>query len=313
METVLNFELNNKDFIIAEAFDAILALSSQEFVEGVKFSDIPILKSCIQKIDKNESLVFLLPAFPAKSSSPKKTSGIHPDMGEILALKNLNDMCKRISNVYGPGAKVVICSDGRVFSDVVAVPDEHIDEYGEWIEGIIKEFKLSYLTTFSMDNMYQELKGDALRERLVWRYAKSLEEIRFLVINDDNYRALFNGVHRFMVEDHEALEMNAHLSKNQLSKKTKALTYELIRRSDAWSELLTDQFGDALRLSIHAYPLEHLKFGVKLIPSSDKWATPWHNVAVKHGDSFTLMHKSKAIELGAVERKYGGKYAYFEL
>lgn len=313
MEAVRNETLLNDKQALSTIYKSILALSNSDELEGVAYSDIPILKNVTEQILNNVQLTFLLPAFPAKSPSPEKTSGIHPDLGEVLALKGLDEMCKKISTVYAPGAKVVICSDGRVFSDVVSVPDTHIDEYGEWIENIIREFNFSNLSTFSMDDLYPDTKGDQLRERLVWRYAKSTDEIRFLVINDDNYRSLFNGVHKFMMEDHGALNENKTLSKNQLSKKTKLLTYELIRRSDAWSELLTDKFGDVARLSIHAYPITHQKFGVKLLSSSDKWATPWHNVTVKIDNTFQLMHKSKALELGAVEKKHGGKYVYFEI
>lgn len=313
MEAVKNEALIENHEALMIIYKAILELSNQDDLSDVQYTDVPILKKAMEQFYENIPLTFLLPAFPAKSPSTEKTSGIHPDLGEVLALKRLNEMCQKISSVYASGAKVVICSDGRVFSDVVSVPDSHIDEYGEWIENIISEFKLTHLSTFSMDNLYPDTKGDLLRERLVWRYAKSTDEIRFLVINDDNYKALFNGVHKFMMEDHKGLSENTVLSKNQLNKKTKLLTYELIRRSDAWSELLTDQFGDVLRLSIHAYPINHSKFGVKLVSSSDKWATPWHNVTVKIDDSFQLMHKSQALKMGATEKKLGGKYVYFEL
>lgn len=313
MEAVKNEALIENHEALAIIYKAILELSNHDDLSGVQYTDVPILKKATEQFYENIPLTFLLPAFPAKSPSTEKTSGIHPDLGEVLALKKLNEMCQKISSVYTPGAKVVICSDGRVFSDVVSVPDSHIDEYGEWIENIIREFKLTNLSTFSMDDLYPDTKGDLLRERLVWRYAKSTDEIRFLVINDDNYKALFNGVHKFMMEDHGGLSENKLLSKNQLNKKTKLLTYELIRRSDAWSELLTDQFGDVLRLSIHAYPISHPKFGVKLVSSSDKWATPWHNVTVKVNDTFQLMHKSQALKMGANEKKLGGKYVYFEL
>ncbi|AUN96879.1 pyoverdine biosynthesis protein PvcA [Bacteriovorax stolpii] len=313
MEAAKNEALIDNKEALAVIYKAVLELSNHDDLSDIQYADVPILKKATEQFFENVPLTFLLPAFPAKSPSTAKTSGIHPDLGEVLALKSLDEMCKKISSVYAPGARVVICSDGRVFSDVVSVPDAHIDEYGEWIENIIREFKLSHLSTFSMDDLYPDTKGDLLRERLVWRYAKSTDEIRFLVINDDNYRALFNGVHKFMMEDHGGLAENKTLSKNQLSKKTKLLTYELIRRSDAWSELLTDQFGDVLRLSIHAYPINHSKFGVKLLSSSDKWATPWHNVTVKVDGAFQLMHKSKALELGATEKRLGGKYVYFEV
>jgi pyoverdine/dityrosine biosynthesis protein Dit1 len=276
------------------------------------YYQIPIMQKLEAQMVQRKTLQFLLPAFPAKSPSPLKTAGHHPDLGEVLALNNLNEMCKKITSLYEPGAEVIICSDGRIFSDVVMVSDKIIDEYSEWIKSIIIEFDLKHLSTFAMDDLHQEMNGPELRERLVWQYAKSLDEVRFLVINDDDFRGLFNGVHKFMLEDQMGLPENATISKNQLNKKTKHLTYELIRRSDAWSNLLVDHFDDALRLSIHAYPLTHEKFGVKLVHSSEKWATPWHNVTVKKGDQFELMHLSEAEKLGAKKELFRGKYVYFQ-
>lgn len=305
---------NNQDTnsAITTAFKALAKLSNHE--KNVEdFRQIPIMKKIEEQINNRKTLQFLLPAFPAKSPSLQKTAGIHPDLGEVMALSSLNDMCKKITQDYEPGAEVVICSDGRVFSDVVMVSDEVIDEYSEWIKSIIQEFNLIHLSTFAMDDLYQELKGPQLRERLVWQYAKSIEEIRYLVTNDADFKGLFNGVHKFMMEDQMGLVENADVSKNQINKKTKNLTYELLRRSDAWSTLLFNQFNDALRLSIHSYPLTHEKFGVKLVASAEKWATPWHNVTVKKEDKFELMHLSKALKLGAKKELFRGKYVYFEV
>ncbi len=302
----------NLNQAIAVAFKELAKLSNHD--NSIQdFREIPIMKKIAAHMNEKKTLQFLLPAFPAKSPSLEKTAGVHPDLGEVLALSALNELCKKITEVYEPGAEVIICSDGRVFSDVVMVDDETIDQYSEWISNIIREFKFTHLSTFAMDDVHRDLKGPELRERLLWQYAKSVEEVRYLVVNDADFKGLFNGVHKFMVEDQNGLAENKVLSKNQLSKKAKNLTYELIRRSDAWSNLLTDQFDDALRLSIHAYPLHHEKFGVKLVSSSEKWATPWHNVTVKKGDHFELMHHSKALKLGAKKNHFGGKYVYFEL
>lgn len=294
------------------AFKALAKLSNHED-STENLQEIPIMRKILSQMSERRTLQFLLPAFPAKSPSLKKTVGIHPDLGEVLALNNLNEMCKKITSVYEPGAEVIICSDGRVFSDVVMVSDETIDIYSEWIKDIIKEFEFTHLSTFAMDDLYSDLGAVELRERLVWQYAKSIEEVRHLVVNDEDFRNLFNGVHKFLVEDQSGLIENEGLSKNQINKKTKPLTYELLRRSDAWSSLLLDQFDDALRLSIHSYPVTHEKFGVKLVEAEERWATPWHNVTVKNGDSFELMHLSRALELGATQKTFQGKYVFFEL
>lgn len=312
--TTLRIENNNEisTNAMSIAFKALADLSNQE--KSIEtFLDIPIMRKMADQMIERKTLQFLLPAFPAKSPSTHKTAGIHPDLGEVIALNNLNEMCKKISQVYEPGAEVIICSDGRIFSDVVMVPDEAIDEYSEWIKNIIIEFNLDHLSTFAMDDLYRELKGPELRERLIWQYAKSAEEIRYLVANDEDFRSLFNGVHKFMIEDQMGLTENFGASKNQINKKTKPLTYELLRRSDAWSQLLLDHFDDALRLSIHAYPLTHEKFGVKLVKSSERWATPWHNVTVKKENTFELMHLSEALKLGAQKVVFQEKYVYFEV
>ena len=302
--------LEEINFAITTAFAELSKLSNHDNVDN--YYQIPIMKKMAEQMNEGKRLQFLLPAFPAKSPSPLKTAGIHPDLGEVLALSNLNEMCKKISSLYAPGAEVVICSDGRIFSDVVMVSDEDITTYSEWVKSIIVEFDLKHLSTFAMDDLHIDMNGPELRERLVWQYAKSLDEVRFLVINDDDFRNLFNGVHKFMLEDQAGLPENVGLSKNQINKKTKVLTYELLRRSDAWSTLLLEHFDDALRLSIHSYPLTHEKFGVKLVYSSEKWATPWHNVVVKKNETFELMHFSEAQKLGAKKELFRGKYVYFQ-
>lgn len=299
-------QLPSTEVNAAAAVKAVLNLAN--FSGGMtEIRDIPLLRKMVARMLNGERLVFILPAFPAKSPSPQKTAGILPDMGEVLALKNLNDMCGEISGNYAPGAEVIICSDGRVFSDVVSVPDEHITAYAEGIDEIIREFNLTNLRTFAMDELIPGKEGDELRAEVLGRFAMTREEVREKARMNP---ALFNGLHKFMIEDQLGI---TSLSKNQLNKAMKEKTYELMRRSDAWSALLEEKFGDVLRLSIHPYPPQSEKFGVKLVPSSSSWATPWHNVTVKTEAGFELMHKVRALELGATEKKFGGKYAYFEL
>lgn len=58
-----------------------------------------------------------LPAFPFKSANKVyKVFGILPDKAEELALERLNTMCIRIRDVYSPGAKLTIISDGLVYN-----------------------------------------------------------------------------------------------------------------------------------------------------------------------------------------------------
>ena len=273
--------------------------------------EIPLFNKIKEKMALGEELIFILPAFPAKSPSPEKTLGAMPDYGEVLALENLQELCDRFNKIYRPGAKVVICSDGRVFSDVVNVTDINIDNYNNGIKKIIKEFNFHSLSVFSMDDLFPTKSPDELRDLLLNVYAMTIEEVKALVVNDSHYRNLFNGIHKFLSEDEFSL--NKTSSKSAIQKETKKRSYELMRRSDAWSNLLEVHFRDALRLSIHPHPINHEKFGIKLVPSSSKWATPWHNVVVKVKNKFELMHRREAEKLNAIIKMEKGDYAYFEV
>lgn len=64
-----------------------------------------------------------LPAFPFKSANKVyKALGFLPDKAEELALARLHNMCKRIEEIYEPGAMVVIISDGLVYNGLFHTP-----------------------------------------------------------------------------------------------------------------------------------------------------------------------------------------------
>lgn len=65
-----------------------------------------------------------LPAFPFKSpNSSSKTLGKLPDKGEEIALAHLNGLCNAIKDVYKPGAKLTIISDGLVYNGMSKYDD----------------------------------------------------------------------------------------------------------------------------------------------------------------------------------------------
>lgn len=58
-----------------------------------------------------------LPAFPFKSpNNSAKVLGRLPDRAEELALAHLNGLCQAIQDIYPPGAKLTIISDGLVYN-----------------------------------------------------------------------------------------------------------------------------------------------------------------------------------------------------
>lgn len=62
-------------------------------------------------------IMMCLPAFPFKSANKVyKVLGTLPDKAEELSLERLNNMCLRIKEVYAPGARLTVISDGLVYN-----------------------------------------------------------------------------------------------------------------------------------------------------------------------------------------------------
>ena len=68
-------------------------------------------------VSRGATLEFCLPAFPCKSSNTDKVLGVLPDRGEAMALEWLHSFLASVEDIYPPGAKLWIVSDGHVFSD----------------------------------------------------------------------------------------------------------------------------------------------------------------------------------------------------
>lgn len=68
-------------------------------------------------VETKRPIRMCMPAFPFKSANKVyKVMGILPDMAEEAALEYMNTMCTEIGAIYGPGAKLLIISDGLVYN-----------------------------------------------------------------------------------------------------------------------------------------------------------------------------------------------------
>lgn len=273
------------------------------------------LPSHLQKInfllERQQPIHFVLPAFPAKSPNSQKVLGKLPDMGERVSLELLQSLCNQIQEIYAPGAKITICSDGRVFSDLVSVSDEDVTAYGQEIKNIISEIEANSLDLFNMEDVFNEHSFSDMRQRLAKEYATSIEELRSLVKTDSNHRNLFNGIHRFLVEDYKVLQPDK--SRNKVRSECKEIAYHVIQRSNAWSNLVAARFPQSLRLSIHPQPRDSEKIGIHMIKTEDSWGTPWHNVAVHDGKEFRLMKRSQAEIMGGSLVYNNGRPSHYKL
>lgn len=264
-----------------------------------------------QALATGKPIPLVLPAFPAKSANLEKVTGPLPDLGEQLALRFLQDRCDAIAEGYDPGAELVICSDGRVFSDVVGVHDEDVTDYRQALIEMIDRLGLNSLQVFDLDDVRPDLEFDAMREWLMDQYAEPLEDLRDRTRQHPHHQQLFNGIHRFMFED--LVVRDTELSRTQAKKRSKDLAYEVIRRSNSWSRVVAEFFPDALRLSIHPHAAHSEKIGILLGDADDLWLTPWHGVAMLRSDRFLLTRRHLAEEQGAVLVQRDDGFSHFEM
>ncbi|MBH1936958.1 isocyanide synthase family protein [Streptomyces sp. AV19] len=258
--------------------------------------------------DAGEPVLLTLPGFPCKSPNTAKVLGHLPDEGERLSLEFLNGLCARIAEVYEPGARLVICSDGHIFGDVIHVPDAHIDAYGDGLRALIRDAGLDHLDTFDLRQVHGDADHDTKRRLVTEAYAPSVDALRERVRSDEETARLYRGITRFLVED----TADFAGSRSALQRECRARAYEVIARSRAWGDLIADHFPRSVRLSIHPQPVGSEKFGIRLLETADAWATPWHGAVLRDaGGVARLMRRDEAEGVGRLVRR-GGRPSHFE-
>lgn len=270
----------------------------------------PHISKVISAIALGLPVTFVLPAFPGKSPNPAKVLGTLPDMAERRALEFLQHLCDRVKCYYSPGARVILCSDGRVFSDVVGMRDEDVTTYQNELSKMIAESGFTSISTFNLDDLYGGLNFGQMRAQLMEQHGEPLEVLKASVsrggktddcspeFSEDDKEAhrLYCGITRFLFED--ALFPGQTKSRTALQKECRSRAYQVIQRSKAWGELVEMRFPNAVRLSIHPQSCGSKKLGIRLI-EPDNWLTPWHGVAIDVGGRFMLLKRSEAEKLGA--------------
>jgi pyoverdine/dityrosine biosynthesis protein Dit1 len=256
------------------------------------------LPKILMAIEKHEPVPFVLPAFPGKSPNPEKVLGHLPDQAEVLSIKFLGLLNQKIKRLYPPGIQILLCSDGRVFSDVVGMEEDHVTAYQSELRNIIFSLRMDSISTFDLDDVFGEASFSMMREKLLHRFGISTAELQEKIRSDENGEAslMYRGITRFLFED--SLHAQQTQTKSALQREARVKAYEVIRRSNAWSELIEDRFPDAIRLSIHPQVCGSKKLGIRLM-GHESWMTPWHGAAVETENGFILLTRKEAEALGA--------------
>lgn len=263
------------------------------------------LPKILSLVERNEPVAFVLPAFPGKSPNPEKVLGYLPDHAERISLRFLGTLCRRVKDYYPPGMKIVLCSDGRVFSDVIGMKESHVTAYQVELERLIDDMSFLDISTFNLGDVYGGMSFVQMRDELMKGYGSPLDFLKYKIhqgakpgASPDELEAnrMYRGMTRFLFED--ALYPGQTQSRTALQKQSRAKACEVIRRSNAWSELIAERFPEAVRLSIHPQTCGAKKLGIRLI-GNENWMTPWHGVAVETKNGYVLLKRAAAEALGA--------------
>jgi pyoverdine/dityrosine biosynthesis protein Dit1 len=274
-------------------------------------------------VERGLPVELVLPAFPGKSPNQRKVLGTLPDMAERLSLEFLQRLSCWIAEIYSPGAKIIICSDGRVFSDLVRIKDSDISAYQAGIRDMVNEIHATVgrasntnssvgsrpLELFNLDDEYETNDYDEMRRNLVARYGEPLEKIQADVRAGGEPLSLYRGITRFLLDDSNGNEPGT--SRTALQKECRRRAYGVIQRSKAWGGLVTKRFPHAVRLSIHPQACSFEKIGIHMLETADNWLTPWHGVAVDVGGRFVLMRRTQAEELRATLIRQDGLPSHY--
>ncbi|KAI4099322.1 MAG: hypothetical protein L6R37_006034 [Teloschistes peruensis] len=230
-----------------------------------------------------------LPAFPFKSANKvEKVFGTLPDKAEELALERLNSMCKRIGDVYPPGAKVTIISDGLTYNDLLNIPDRDTWAYGQALRTMASQkgfdhidfSRLKDLVKFplplpeKLEEITYVANATNFRRFLFNQYGKDDLDIDHEIATNPDTRMTYLGYRRFLESDLRYIYGHSR-SGHSYKKGVKYLAKQMLIRGYAFAGAVKVAFPGYLRLSIHQSTSEH-KVSMSLLDSKTGYTTPWH-------------------------------------
>ncbi|KAI1651071.1 Pyoverdine/dityrosine biosynthesis protein-domain-containing protein [Daldinia loculata] len=262
------------------ADDAFLAKSH----DGVNF-----LAQIYSKVAVSQAIHMCLPAFPFKSPNRStKVLGRLPDKAEEFALAHLNGLCAAIGDIYAPGARLMIVSDGLVYNDLLGVPDKDVWAYGEALRALrakkgfrhIEFCRLKDIVNVDVPNELDEIRYVAnatnFRHALLQQFSKPGYNVSLRISEDEDTCLTYRGYIKFLETDlQNVYPVGEGRSKSKYKRGVEYIAKQMLTRGDAFARAVRERFPDRLRLSIHASTGES-KLSINLLPTDTAFTTPWH-------------------------------------
>lgn len=291
--------------------DKVLSiLMKGHFRRGSAQQREPFMDTLRSQIDsrtqENEALQIILPSMPFKSPNPLNTNHSldKVDLGEYLMMAQMRDLIESVRDVYAPGIKVTLLTDGCLYADLFADGDKKkAMQYEENLRrvrdelGLREKVEIVDATWLTKREPQYEATKDHVRGI-----------IKDLAATDEEFRGeidvLSRGMFWNMAQPDLCINGTADLAdsldepENDGLKKDlsdKAMEYATILLTLSHLGLFSRAFPDALRGTIH--PKEEPQVPLHLVNSKCN-VLPYTGVPVvtaKHLDNGRTIRKSTRI------------------
>lgn len=247
--------------------------------ENISFASCKeLIKKITHFVRNKKPIILTMVGFPYKSSNTRdKVLSSVADAAERYSLVYIHTLLEKIKEIYEPGVKLFIFTDGIAFSDIEKVSDETVIEYENSLKTLVQD--LPYIKIITTRDICPN---------------KSPEEIRTLIsIMNPSTESFYE-----MLDTDKKLQDDVAVLTQRLAFELALLSLtdnEIIeiglketQRSLQYSNFLK-QFRpeEAITCSVHYQKDPNRKIGLKL---SESCVTPWHGVLIETNGNFTIEH-----------------------
>lgn len=210
--------------------------------------------------------------------------------------------------------------------DFMALPDIFSDKMHKFKESYIEHIDLPHYL-----NTEIESEAEVCRKVMLASCHTDDRVLRELINQQDPIKlALYRGFCKFMEEDLAMNPIIKNSSRKYKKKLCSKVAFEMIKRNEAYSNLVELMYPFHLRLSIHAHNNSGPKFGVRMLSHKEckiirslkdsdatpvfddllHIPTPWHNCVIKIEDEkdYYFIGKSEVALRAISNGTYGGKW-----
>lgn len=192
-------------------------------------------------VSRNKPVRMVLPAFPFKSPNIEdKVISKLPDLATELALSHLNGLAATMSEIYAPGAYILIVPDGIVYNDILGVSDADVWHYADEVQNTLQRLNLTRLCFVPLHRIFEGVQAarptcqeycqlvNDWRERLFTEWLPNGYCVDGEIKENPDALATYRGYCKFL-----ALDMAAtlkHLSSNKRRTVCSNTAKQMIRR-----------------------------------------------------------------------------------